>query len=389
MYFPPLAGGLRGVKSKLSEVLFQNKPLAGGLRGVKSKLSEVLFQNKLTFFRENFLTKISLVSMIFLSQCRRNELKVSPFYFHKKDTQTEGGMVLQIKTIAVIGGGTMGSGIATATAKAGLKTVLIEKTQDLALRSLESITRELNVQIARWAMTEAEKKLVLTNLEVGSELPLVQDADLVIAAVPDDFELQEMIFKKLSDICQPDTIFSTVTGVLSITALASALDHPEKMLGLHFLNPVLKTKLVEVVRGFRTSDDTYATGKAFVSSLGKKSIEAFESSGVITTRLIVPLLNEAMYALLEGVASADDIDMAMKLGYNMPVGPLELADRIGLDILLGFMEHLFKETGESKFRPCPSLKKYVRAQYLGVKVGEGFFKYDKETGRRIPSRFPG
>lgn len=298
-------------------------------------------------------------------------------------------MVLQIKTIAVIGGGTMGSGIATATAKAGLKTVLIEKTQDQALRSLENITRELNVQIARWAMTEAEKKLVLTNLEVGSELPLVQDADLVIAAVPDDFELQEMIFKKLSDICQPDTIFSTVTGVLSITALASALDHPEKMLGLHFLNPVLKTKLVEIVRGFRTSDETYATGKAFVSSLGKKSIEAFESSGVITTRLIVPLLNEAMYVLLEGVASADDIDMAMKLGYNMPVGPLELADRIGLDILLGFMEHLFKETGESKFRPCPSLKKYVRAQYLGVKVGEGFFKYDKETGRRIPSRFPG
>lgn len=296
---------------------------------------------------------------------------------------------MQIKTIAVIGGGTMGSGIATVTARAGLKTILIEKTQDLATRALENITREMNVQIARWAMTESEKKLVLANLEVGAELPLVQETDLVIGAIPDDFQLQERLFKKLSDICKPDTIFSTVTGVLSITALAATLDHPEKMLGLHFLNPVLKTKLVEIVRGFRTSDDTYNTGKAFVSSLGKKSIEVFESAGVITTRLIVPLLNEAMYALLEGVASADDIDTAMKLGYNMQMGPLELADRIGLDTLLGFMEHLFRETGESKFRPCPSLKKYVRAQYLGVKTGEGFFKYDKETGRRIPSPFPG
>ena len=296
---------------------------------------------------------------------------------------------MQINTIAVIGGGTMGSGIATVTAKAGLKTILIEKTQELAEAALENITRDMNVQIARWGMTESEKKLVLANLEIGADVTLAKEADLVISALPDVLELKKQIFRQLDEICKPETIFSTVTGVLSITELANVLEHPGNMLGLHFLNPVLKTKLVEIVRGFETSDETYDTGKAFIASLGKRSIEVFESVGFVTTRLIVPMLNEAMYALLEGVASAEDIDMAMKLGYNMQMGPLELADRIGLDTLLGFMEQLFRETGDSKFRPCPSLKKYVRARYLGVKTGEGFFKYDKETGKRIPSPFPG
>lgn len=289
---------------------------------------------------------------------------------------------MKISTAAIIGGGTMGSGIATVTAKSGLKTILIEKTQDLADTSLENINREMDKQIARWGMTEAEKKLVLKNLHVEDNLEQAQDAHLVICAVPDNLKLQKEIFTQLNSICPPETIFTTISSVLSVTALATVVSHPEKMLGLHFLNPVFRTKLVEIVRGFKTSDDTYETGRMFVHSLGKKGIEIIESPGFVTTRLIIPLVNEAMYALLEGVASAEDIDTAMKLGYGMQMGPLEMADRAGLDTLLTLMNHLFRETGELKFRPCPLIKKLIRAQHLGVKTGEGFFKYELETGKR-------
>ena len=159
------------------------------------------------------------------------------------------------------------------------------------------------------------------------------------------------------------------------------------MIGLHFLNPVLKTKLVEIVRGFKTSDATYEISKKFVQSLSKRGIEVFESPGFVTTRLILPLLNEAMYALMEGVASAEDIETAMKLGYNMQMGPLEIADRIGLDRVLISMDHLFRESGDQKFRPCPLIKKLVRAQHVGAKSGEGFFKYDLQSGKKLPSVF--
>jgi 3-hydroxybutyryl-CoA dehydrogenase len=258
---------------------------------------------------------------------------------------------VDINTVAIIGGGRVGSGIAIVVAKAGLKTILTEETQALANEALEGITREMDAQIARWGMTNSEKKLVLTNLNVGDTIERSAQAQIVIMAVPDDLDLQKQLFRRLDSICQPDTIFTTSASVLSITELATVLRHPEKMLGLHFLNPVLKTKLVEIVRGF------------------------------VTTRLIIPLINEAMYALMEGVASADDIDTAMKLGYNMQTGPLELADRIGLDRVLTYMEHLFRESGELKFRPCPLIKKYVRAQELGVKSGKGFFEYNPETGK--------
>jgi 3-hydroxybutyryl-CoA dehydrogenase len=278
----------------------------------------------------------------------------------------------------------MGGGIAILTAKANLPTILVEKTQELADAALERITREIDVQIARWAMTESEKRLVLKNLQIGKKLDLAKDVDLVISAVPDDLNLKKQIFGQLEAMCQTHTIFSTITSVLSITELATALTRPEQMIGLHFMSLVLKAKLVEIVRGVKTSQKTYETSKAFIHKLGKIGIEVFESPGFVTTRLIAPLINEAMYVLMERVASAEDIETAMRFGYNMPMGPLELADRIGLDTLLNLMNHLFRETGELKFRPCPLLKKFVRAQYLGVKTGEGFFKYDLETEQRQP-----
>lgn len=277
----------------------------------------------------------------------------------------------------------MGAGIAIITAKAGLKTIIIDITEDLANAAMERIDQEMDMQIARWGMTESEKKLVGVNLEATDDPEKAADAELVICAVPDELDLKKRVFTQYDGICGDDTIFTTVSSVLSVTELASVLKRPENMLGLHFLNPVFKTPVVEIVQGFKTSPDTFQTGKDFVAKLGKKGVEIVESPGFVTTRLIVPLLNEAMYALMEGVTSKDDVDSAMKLGYGMQFGPLELADRMGLDTLLNLMNHLFRETGESKFRPCPLIKKLVRAQHLGVKTGEGFFTYDPKTGKRI------
>ncbi len=294
---------------------------------------------------------------------------------------------MQIQSVGIIGGGTMGTGLAIVTAKTNLQAILIEKSQHLADVALEHIKNEIDVQIRRWAMTESEKKLVMANVHIKTAIQEVSDADIVISAVPDDLDLKKHIFSQLNSVCKSDTIFASISGVLSITEMATSLEHPEKMLGLHFKNPVLKTRLVEIVRGFKTSDETYETGKAFVRGLGKQGIEVFEAPGLVSTRIIVPLLNEAMYALLEGVASAEDIDTAMKLGFNMQTGPLEIADRIGLDTLLNVMNHLFRETGEREFRPCPLIRKMVRANHLGVKTGEGFFTYDSETGKKLPLMF--
>ncbi len=296
---------------------------------------------------------------------------------------------MDIETVAIIGGGRVGSGIAVVTAKAGYKTILTEQTEHLAKEAQENIIREIDTQIARWGMTESEKKFILANLDAGHEIERSEKAQLVICAIPAIIEEQKDVFIRLNGQCKPDTIFTSSTSVLSITELGALLDHPENMLGLNFLHPVLRTKLVEIVRGFHTSNETYETGKTFVNSLGKKGIEVFESPGFVTTRLILPLINEAMYVLLEGVASAEDIDTAMKLGYNMQTGPLEIADRIGLDRVLNSMENLFRESGELKFRPCPILKKLVRAQHVGVKTQQGFFQYDAQTGKKIPGPFPG
>ena len=290
---------------------------------------------------------------------------------------------MDINTVAIVGGGRLGSGIAIVTAKAGLKVILTEKTKELAEAALDNIIQGIDTQIARWGMTESEKKFILANVDIGDDLERSQHAQLVICAIPTLLEEQQRIFRRLNTICQPETIFSASTPVLSITELAAELDHPENMLGLHFLPPVLGTKLVEIVRGYATSDHTYETGKMFVKTIGKTSVEVFESPGFVTARIIFPMINEALHVLLEGVANAEDIDKAIKLGFNLETGPLELADRIGLDRILMSMNHLFKETGDIKFRPCPLIKKLVRARHFGVKTGQGIFRYDRHTGKKI------
>ena len=229
--------------------------------------------------------------------------------------------------------------------------------------------------MTRWTLTEPEKEGILRRIRVGYGLSDAAGADIVIEAVTEDFELKSQIFAELDEICDPKIVFITNTSTLSISELAAATKRADRMVGLHFLNPATRTKVVEVIRGLATSDDTVATVKDFAKALGKTPIEVFEYPGYVTTRVMLPMINEAIHVVMEGVASAEDVDTAMKLGYNLETGPLALADRMGLDEVMNWMEHLFHELGDLKYRPCPLLRKMVRAGRLGVKSGEGFFRY--------------
>jgi 3-hydroxybutyryl-CoA dehydrogenase len=269
----------------------------------------------------------------------------------------------------------MGRGIATVIAQAGMDALLCEKDLPTAEAAVAKLSADLDYEISRWALTSADKRALLKKISVTTDLAQIAGLDLLIEAVPDEFDLKVRLFRELSTFSPPERIFITNTASLSITRMAESLTNPQRFIGVHFLNPVAKVKLVELVRGLKTSDATYATVREFVVSLGKTPIEVYEYPGYVTTRVILPMINEAMHVVLEGVASAEDVDTAMKLGYNMEIGPLALADRMGLDEVLKWTEHLFRELGDLKYRPCPLLRMKVRAGALGVKAGKGFFDY--------------
>ncbi len=288
----------------------------------------------------------------------------------------------RIEYVAIIGAGVMGQGIAQTIAAAGIDVLLIERDQEQIDKATESLKASMEREISRWAMTQSEMKSILTRIKWTVDKSEIPECDLLIEAVDENYDLKKKIFKELDGIAKPETIFISNTSTLSLTKIAEVTKRKDKIIGMHFLNPVPKVPLVELVRALETSDKTVEMIKKFAAKIGKTAVEVYEYPGFVTTRAIVPLLNEAMHILLEEIASAKDIDTAMRLGYNFNTGPLEMADAMGLDEVLAWMETLWSTLGEARYRPCPILRKLVRERKLGKKTGEGFFKYDAD-GKRI------
>jgi 3-hydroxybutyryl-CoA dehydrogenase len=291
---------------------------------------------------------------------------------------------MAIQRVYIVGAGVMGTGIAETIASTGTEVTLIDKTTKIAEAGIKRIDENMTREIERWGLTDSEKKAALSRIMPSADLTVIGEAEMVIEAIPDKLDLKRGIFAEMDKLAAPEAILVTNTSTLSISEIASVTGRPSKVIGMHFLNPVPKVQIVEIVRGLKTSDDTYMTIREFAQSINKRPILVHEYPGYVTTRIIVPFLNEAMHVLMEGISTPEDIDTAMKLGFGFNVGPLALADMMGLDEVMSWMENLINELSEHKYNPCPLLRKMVRAGHLGVKSGEGFFKYDAD-GNRIGS----
>ncbi|MEJ2616038.1 MAG: 3-hydroxybutyryl-CoA dehydrogenase [Ignavibacteriaceae bacterium] len=285
---------------------------------------------------------------------------------------------METKNISVIGGGTMGNGIAHVFAMKNFNVNLVEMNQELVDKSVKIISKNLDRQIKKEIINEEDKKEILSRINkiVGLD-NTPKNSDLIIEAIYENKEAKLNVFNKLNDLVKPDSLFASNTSSISITEL-SQTGRPDKFIGMHFMNPVPVMKLVEIIRGYSTSDETYNIIKELVTKLDKTPVEVFDYPGFISNRVLMPMINEAIFALMEGVASAEDIDTVMKLGMNHPMGPLTLADFIGLDVCLAIMDVLYTGYNDSKYRPCPLLKKMVAAKKLGRKTGEGFFIYNQK-----------
>ncbi|HKZ46609.1 MAG TPA: 3-hydroxybutyryl-CoA dehydrogenase [Thermodesulfobacteriota bacterium] len=283
---------------------------------------------------------------------------------------------MNIKTIGIIGAGTMGSGIGQVMALSGFDVIMLDVKDEFIQKGMGNIKRGLDKMLEKGKITPKEKQETVARIRTTTRLEDIAKADFVIEAASEVEELKLNIFKKLDKICPKDSILSTNTSSILITCIASATNRPDKVIGMHFMNPAPVMKLVEVIKGKNTSDETLAVVKNLTEKIGKVSVESKDRPGFIVNRILMPMINEAVFALMEGAASKEDIDNAMVLGTNQPIGPLALADLIGLDTVLFIMESIYRETGEQKHQPCPLLKKYVEAGKVGKKAGEGFYKYD-------------
>jgi 3-hydroxybutyryl-CoA dehydrogenase len=283
---------------------------------------------------------------------------------------------MSIQRIAVVGSGIMGNGIAHVAAQAGKSVRLLDISQELLDKALATIGKNLDRQVKKGIIDEDGKAAVLANIETGTDLAAgVADVDLVVEAVPEKIELKQSIFTTLDEAAPEGAILASNTSSISITEIAAFTKRPEKVIGMHFMNPVPMMKLVEVIRGLATDDETTAATVALSEELGKTPVEVNDFPGFVSNRVLLPMINEAVTAFMEGVAQPEAIDTVMKLGMNHPMGPLALADLIGLDTCLNILEVLHRELGDDRYRPCPLLRKYVAAGWLGRKSGRGFYTY--------------
>ncbi|HZP46379.1 MAG TPA: 3-hydroxybutyryl-CoA dehydrogenase [Candidatus Binataceae bacterium] len=294
---------------------------------------------------------------------------------------------MDVSVVGIIGAGQMGAGVAQVAAQAGLRVILNDVSEQLCLRGLDGLERNLDRMIQRGRFKADERDRIIRRIETSANLEDLRGVDFVIEAVVEQEEAKIQLFQKLDRICPPEVIFASNTSSISITRMGARTTRADRFIGMHFMNPVPAMRLVEIIRGLATSQETYEATRALAERLGKNTMTAEDFPGFIVNRILLPMINEAIYTLYEGVGGVMDIDTAMKLGTNQPMGPLELADLIGLDTCLAIMEVMHRVFGDDKYRPCPLLKKYVDAGYLGRKAGRGFYTYDAQ-GTPIPPLAP-
>jgi 3-hydroxybutyryl-CoA dehydrogenase len=282
---------------------------------------------------------------------------------------------MQIKTIGVVGAGQMGNGIAQVAASSGYQVIVSDVAQAALDKGRQTISGSCDRLIKKSALTEEQKNKILGSIQWTTDMGRLGDADFIVEAATENVELKLSIFKKLDEVARPGVLLASNTSSISITKIAAATKRPTLVAGMHFMNPVPLMKLVEGIRGLQTSDDTFQTVRAVSEKMGKVFVEAKDMPGFVVNRILMPMINEAIFVLQEGLASVKDIDEAMKLGTNQPMGPLTLADFIGLDTCLAIMKVLHDGLGDTKYRPCPLLIKYVEAGWLGKKSGRGFYNY--------------